>query len=181
MTPRASETELRSFVPVAPESHFPIQNLPFGVFRRRSGGEGRVGTAIGTFILDLAVLEEQGLLKTAGLPQDGIFNRPSLNRFMSLGRTAWQKVRATLQHLLREDVPTLRDNEPLRRRAHQCGYHVSWAGQCAATQLALVTGGLPRARQFHCAKRHAGAPPQRAVDAAGGQTAGVRAFPLAGL
>ncbi|RMG69242.1 MAG: fumarylacetoacetase [Calditrichaeota bacterium] len=108
---------LRSFVPVEPESHFPLQNLPYGVFRRRSGGEARVGTAIGDYVLDLSVLEEQGLFQAAGLGQDGIFARPSLNRFMSMGRPVWQAVRATLQHLLREDVPTLRDNASLRRRA----------------------------------------------------------------
>ena len=32
-----TDPALRSWVPVAPESHFPIQNLPYGVFRPRRG------------------------------------------------------------------------------------------------------------------------------------------------
>src|SRR5205814_689291 len=33
----ATNPRLRTFLPVVPESHFPIQNLPFGVFRLRRG------------------------------------------------------------------------------------------------------------------------------------------------
>lgn len=49
---------LRSFVEVPRDSHFPIQNLPFGVFRRRGQPEGppRPATAIGDFALDLAAV-----------------------------------------------------------------------------------------------------------------------------
>ena len=53
--------ELRSFIEVAPDSHFPIHNLPFGVFRPAQGA-ARVGVAIGEYVLDLAILEERGLL-----------------------------------------------------------------------------------------------------------------------
>ena len=45
---------LTSFIEVAPESHFPIQNLPFGVFRPRNGVP-RVGVAIGDYVLDLSI------------------------------------------------------------------------------------------------------------------------------
>ena len=45
---------------------FPIQNLPFGVFRRRATNEPpRIGVAIGTQILDLAACSNQGLLQVA--------------------------------------------------------------------------------------------------------------------
>jgi hypothetical protein len=37
---------LKSFIEVAPDSHFPIQNLLFGVFQPTQG-ESRVGVAIG--------------------------------------------------------------------------------------------------------------------------------------
>ena len=56
-----TDPHLRSFIAVAPESHFPIQNLPFGIFRPRVGGNPRVGVAIGGEILDLSVLERGGL------------------------------------------------------------------------------------------------------------------------
>jgi fumarylacetoacetase len=107
----------RSFVPVAAESHFPIQNLPYGVFRPRTSGGPRVGVAIGDQVLDLAVLEARGLLDTPAFQPRGVFDRPALNSFLALGKTAWQAVRSQVTTLLRDDVPTLRDDEPLRREA----------------------------------------------------------------
>jgi fumarylacetoacetase len=108
---------LRSFIPVAPESHFPIQNLPYGVFRRRSGNNPAIGVAIGDFALDLAFLDEQNLLAPPSFGDRRVFTESTLNAFMALGPTAWREARQTISRLLREDEPTLRDNEPLRERA----------------------------------------------------------------
>jgi fumarylacetoacetase len=108
---------LRSFVPVARDSHFPIQNLPYGAFRPRSGGEAHIGVAIGDGVLDLAVLAGAGLLETPHLSGRQVFSQPRLNAFMALGRPAWQEARAAISRLLRADEPTLRDNAVLRDRA----------------------------------------------------------------
>ena len=107
---------LRSFVPVAPQSHFPIQNLPYGVARRRGADEPVIGVAIGEFVLDLSVLESHSLLDVTGGGEKA-FDRSSLNFFMSLGPRAWRETRATVTRLLREDEPALRDNARLRDRA----------------------------------------------------------------
>jgi fumarylacetoacetase len=53
MTMNPNDPKLRSFVEVAPDSDFPIQNLPYGVFSTDDAGK-RVGVAIGDFVLDLA-------------------------------------------------------------------------------------------------------------------------------
>ncbi|MFL5240542.1 MAG: fumarylacetoacetase [Gemmataceae bacterium] len=108
---------LYSFVPVAPESHFPIQNLPYGVFRRRSESVAAIGVAIGEFVLDLGLLDEQNLLSTPSLAGRRVFTESSLNAFMALGPPAWREARQTISRLLRNDEPTLRDNGPLRERA----------------------------------------------------------------
>src|SRR5439155_13679276 len=55
-TVSTASSDLRSFIPVARDSHFPIQNLPYGVFRRDSGDAPRVGIAIGEHVLDLCLL-----------------------------------------------------------------------------------------------------------------------------
>jgi fumarylacetoacetase len=112
-----TDPALRSFLPVPAESHFPIQNLPYGVFRRRSGGRPSVGVAIGDQVLDLAVLEEQGYFNGPALKGRGVFGEPTLNAFMALGRPAWREARAAVSRLLSDRDPTLRDNAALRARA----------------------------------------------------------------
>lgn len=117
MTPRYSETtdpQLRSHVPVPANSDFPIQNLPYGVFSSTAGRTG-VGVRIGDYILDLTLLEQQGLLPTSGF--SGVFAEPSLNRFLSLGRPAWREMRRRISALLRVDSAGLRDNIALREAA----------------------------------------------------------------
>jgi fumarylacetoacetase len=86
-----------SFLPIPPDSPFPPQNLPFGVFRPLSGGDWRVGVAIGQHALDLAALAEAGLIEGGA----ALFARPSLNAFLALGRPAWQTTRAAIQAQLR--------------------------------------------------------------------------------
>jgi fumarylacetoacetase len=111
-----NDPALRSFFAVPPESHFPIQNLPFGVFRRR-GGEPRVGVAIGSFVLDLAELAGAGLLEGGPLPGDYFRHQRTLNEFMARGRDEWRAVRGRVGRLLRHDEPALRDDAALRERA----------------------------------------------------------------
>ena len=108
---------LKSFIDVPRESPFPIQNLPFGVFKPRDSA-ARVGVAIGERIVDLSVLEEKGHFDFAQDRQ--LFLQDSLNAFLALGRPAWRKTREVLQHLLSADTPILRDDAALRERVfHQ--------------------------------------------------------------
>ena len=108
------DPRLRSFVAVAPDSHFPIQNLPFGVFSPLDEGLARVGIAIGDQVLDLAALERRGFFED--VPRSGapVFDRPALNDFLALGPAAWTRVRAIVSGLLGADNPTLRDDANLR-------------------------------------------------------------------
>jgi fumarylacetoacetase len=95
-----------------PENHFPVRNLPYGVFSR-VGEAPRCGVAIGDFVADLAALEEAGLV-LAGAP---VFAAPALNGFMALGATAWENVRTRLTALFSEGGdPALRDDAGLRAR-----------------------------------------------------------------
>jgi fumarylacetoacetase len=114
-----TDPRLRSFIPVSPESHFSIQNLPFGVFRPHAGGAPRVGVAIGSEILDLLAVECHGLLNVPELSgrAQSLFDRPSLNAFMACGHPVWSAVRERLSLLLRDDEPLLRDDAVLRREA----------------------------------------------------------------
>lgn len=106
-----------SFIQVEPDSHFPIQNLPYGVFRPLKGGLPRIGVAIGEYVLDLAVLDAAGCFDQTAVSGQNIFNQSSLNALMSLGRPVWKEVRGAIKRLLDAEEPTLRDNEELRARA----------------------------------------------------------------
>jgi fumarylacetoacetase len=102
----------RSWVSVPADSHFPIQNLPLGAFRR--GGEIHAGVAIGNEALDLSVLAREGLLDADFLP---LLCEETLNDFLAAGHDAWSSLRARVSQLLRADEPTLRDNSALREVA----------------------------------------------------------------
>jgi fumarylacetoacetase len=108
---------MASFVAVTPGSQFPIQNLPFGVFRPRPDATPRPGVAIGDSVVDLSVLSKAGLFDGPLLSNSSCFSQTTLNDFMALGRPAWKEARATLQKLLSADEPTLRDNQVLCSKA----------------------------------------------------------------
>jgi fumarylacetoacetase len=109
-----NDPSLRSFIDVDPASDFPIQNLPYGVFSTKDGLAPRVGVAIGSYVLDLWELEQDGRLDAGEL---GVFAAPMLNPFMALGPKVWSRTRARISELLRHDNPELRDNDELRQRA----------------------------------------------------------------
>jgi len=112
-----NDPALRSWVPVASDSHFPIQNLPLGAFRHRPSGNTGIGVAIGDRILNLTLLAARGLLLPAQHPQEGLFAEPTLNAFLSAGPSMWRATRARLSQLLRHDEPTLRDDPALQQSA----------------------------------------------------------------
>src|SRR5947209_18739074 len=112
--PHPNDPKLRSFIDVAPDSHFPIQNLPYGVFSAKDGRAPRVGVAIGDYVLDLWQLAQDCRFDVV---EPAVFAAPHLNPFMALGPKVWSSTRARISELLRHDHPELRDNEKLRKRA----------------------------------------------------------------
>lgn len=111
-----NDPELTSFVDVDPDSHFPIQNLPYGVARFRSGGQPFICSAIGNFAVNLAELEAAGVFDGPELDGKRVFRELTLNAFMELGRPAWLEARTYLSNLLSAGEASLRDNEALRER-----------------------------------------------------------------
>ena len=81
-----------------PDTDFPIQNLPFGVFRRRGRNESaRVGVAIGEMVLDLPAAARQLPSQFAGHATAIVAcAQPSLNALMALGRRELSALRAAI-------------------------------------------------------------------------------------
>jgi len=103
---------LKSWVPVPQHSDFPIQNLPFGIFRTASLSP-RAGVAIGDSIVDLAALAELGFFKALHLPS-GIFGQSTLNDFFALGKKTIRAVRERISQLLRHDQRELSSHESVK-------------------------------------------------------------------
>lgn len=102
-----------TFIEVAKDSDFTIYNLPYGIFSTKESAP-RVGVAIGDLILDLSVLEEEGLLPTNGY---SLFSEGTLNSFIATGNSMWKKTRQRIQELLSADCPDLQENQSLREKA----------------------------------------------------------------
>lgn len=112
MMDETTDPTRRSWVASAnrPGTDFPIQNLPFGVFRRAGSLEApRVGIAIGDEILDVAACLAAGLFDHA----DDVAQlaaracaAPTLNALMSRGADARRALRRAVSTLLRDDTST---------------------------------------------------------------------------
>jgi fumarylacetoacetase len=79
----------------APDTPFPLNNLPYGVFD--DGYGARCGVAIGDFVLDLGSAAGRSMFPDAGFGQD------ALNDFMAAGPGLWTRTRNALTGLLAED------------------------------------------------------------------------------
>lgn len=124
---------LRSWVESAnlPGTDFPIQNLPFAVFRRAEPTPGRGGTrqegqvstdrhepsaerfppdfrggvAIGDQIVDLRALSELRVATGTVVEVLAAAAEPTLNRLMAMGPAAWSELRKWLSEALRAGSP----------------------------------------------------------------------------
>lgn len=80
------------------DTPFPLNNLPYGVFSR-AGEEPRCGVAIGDMVLDMAAVEQAGLI---ALSDEPCFDLPFWNDVMEQGPGLWSALRARLQQVLAE-------------------------------------------------------------------------------
>ncbi|WP_206483706.1 fumarylacetoacetase [Thalassotalea sp. G2M2-11] len=97
------DPQLTSWVESAnvPGNEFPIQNLPFAIFRVKGSSENfRGGVAIGDQVLDLAAAQASGIFE--GIAQQALAacSKDQLNDFMAMGKEAWSSLRAALSKAL---------------------------------------------------------------------------------
>lgn len=67
-----------TWVDIAAESHFPIQNLPYGVFTTAADTKPRIGVAIGAEILDLKAASKVPLIAKTKAAQEGALHQACL-------------------------------------------------------------------------------------------------------
>merc|ERR1712025_921515 len=105
-----------SWVTVTTDSHFPIQNLPYGVFSTVSEPGPRIGVAIGSHVLDLSKISHLFTGPLLAHHQD-VFRATTLNGLMGLTKAHWAEARATITSLLSAGNPTIKDDDNLKNLA----------------------------------------------------------------
>lgn len=107
---------LKSWVTSANEANtdFPIDNLPYGVFRHHD--RVRIGVAIGDMVLDAHGCADAGLFDGLADPLVAACSAEILNPLMSLGDQAWSALRTRLTALLDAD----QSNPDSQRRVESC-------------------------------------------------------------
>lgn len=111
----ANDPAKKTWVSVPENSDFPIQNIPFGVYRDNQIAH-RACTRIGDQVIDLCELFKAGYLEGIGFEQSD-FTGASLNTLMKHGKKGMRTLRNALSELFEESNPELRDNEPHRKAA----------------------------------------------------------------
>jgi fumarylacetoacetase len=108
MNTKANNPDLKSWIEVPSGSDFPIQNLPFGIFKTEYTSS-RVGVRIGNNIIDLKELFELGYF--TNLPFNlADFDTDFLNSLMKKGKQATRDLRNRISDLLDENNLELQKN-----------------------------------------------------------------------
>merc|ERR1712130_345281 len=105
-----------TWVPVQENSHFPLQNLPYGVFSTGDDTKHRIGVAIGDHVLDLSKVSHLFTGPLMSSHQD-VLCSSTLNKLMGLTRDHWAETRVTCTSLLSSGNASIRDNVSLRSAA----------------------------------------------------------------
>ncbi len=104
----ANNPALKSWVNVPVGSDFPIQNLPFGVFKT-SSLNARIGVRIGDHVLDLKTLHVLGYLDNLAFDASD-FDTDALNYLMGKGKQATRELRNRISNLLDASNDELQKN-----------------------------------------------------------------------
>lgn len=105
---KANDPSLKSWIEVKKDSDFPIQNIPFGIFKTDNLSP-RVSTRIGDQVIDLNTLFILGYLDNLPFAQED-FDTDTLNRMMKKGKSAVSDLRNRLSKLFQSDQNDLSGN-----------------------------------------------------------------------
>ncbi|MFN5418443.1 MAG: fumarylacetoacetase [Flavobacteriia bacterium] len=139
----ANNPNLKSWVEVPQNSDFPIQNLPFGIFRTNQDKE-RVGIRIGDYVVDLKALFVLGYLEN--LPFElSDFDNNYLNPLMKKGKKATRDLRNRISKLLDSTFQDLQKNE---HHVSQVLISIEQVTMCMPVQIGDYT-------DFYSSREHA--------------------------
>lgn len=101
---------LKSWIEVQKDSDFPIQNIPFGVIRKKDGTVS-CASRIGDYVINLKDVAAFGYFDELKITDQSVFGKTTLNDFIALGRPAWRSVRDKISELFDISCPLIRENK----------------------------------------------------------------------
>ena len=104
-----TNTNLKSWIEVASNSDFPIQNIPFGVFKTKLGGDARCASRIGDYVIDLSEMATLGYFDDLHFDVS-VFFEDKLNSFMALGKSVTNAVRNRIAEVFSVENEDLQHN-----------------------------------------------------------------------
>ena len=109
----ASSSRLQTWVSVDDDSDFPLENLPYGVFSSPEFSRAHLGSALGSFVIDLHFLASNSVFGV----DDSLLLAANLNPLMAAGKASWRRVRTRLQELfaLPQSADSLALSETLKQ------------------------------------------------------------------
>lgn len=143
MSYNANDPSLRSWVHVPEGSDFPIQNLPFGIFKTCQQSP-RVGARIGDHVVDLKSLFILGYLENTSFELSD-FDAVYLNNLMKKGKKGTRELRNRISKLLDVNQRDLQDNE---HHAAKVLVPIEQVEMCMPIQIGDYT-------DFYSSKEHA--------------------------
>jgi fumarylacetoacetase len=139
----ANDPTLKSWVEVPQGSDFPIQNLPFGIFKTDDLSP-RVGVRIGDHVLDLKSLFVLGYFENISIELSD-FDAPYLNGLMRKGKQVTRDVRNRISKLLSTAHEDLKHNQ---HHVDQVLIPVAQVTMCMPVQIGDYT-------DFYSSREHA--------------------------
>lgn len=109
---------MSSWLEIPDGSDFSLANIPYGVATIKddpSRTHPFCATALGNFVINLAVLQDAGAFDAIPELLPDTFMKSTLNQFLEHSPKVWPLVRMRLINILGAEEGWLRDNETLRR------------------------------------------------------------------
>jgi len=105
----ANDPKHKSWISTPANSDFSIQNIPFGIVKKK---DGKITTAsrIGDTVIDLSSLGELGYLSSLNIDQEAL-SSSSLNLLMKNGKSSTSALRNRIAELFNSDNAELRDQK----------------------------------------------------------------------
>ncbi len=110
----ANNPSLKTWIEVAEESDFPIQNIPFGIVAP-IGKTPRPASRIGDTVIDLSALCDNGFFDDLEIDNYGVFYSPVLNDFIELGKPIWSSVRNRISEIFAISNKELLNNDVAKK------------------------------------------------------------------